>query len=465
MTRILLERTCRGLALFALAAALWLSIRAANPSPTLPRRVVLSLPDSVVTDTGNAGVRALRPMVQHGSADTTQFVFDVLPSAAMGAALGAVQAAGIPVQWVDRTGAGGLAASASRGAEPGAPLTVRASAGGIGAGSIVLRDAGGMLDSAARAGRTTSWQLASVSPPLVVQQGASTARVVVPDSASAKRVLVMAQPGWEGKFVVAALEESGWLVDGSMRVSPSGAVRIGAPQRLDVQRYAAVVVLDSIAVDASSLQAFVREGGGVVLGGDALQIPALSALRPARTTVLRGAIAGGLLTDDPRRGLEAWELAVTPGTVVLQEDRSDHGHPEPALVARRSGRGRVVAMPYRETWRWRMQGTDNGAGEHRRWWQSALAAAIEPELRTAGAGRDVRDALPGAAAPYADLVARLGSAQQVSTPAGQTSIVPTGDERRARGDIPRVLSAPVLLLFTLLALLAEWASRRLRGMR
>jgi hypothetical protein len=102
-----------------------------------------------------------------------------------------------------------------------------------------------------------------------------------------------------------------------------------------------------------------------------------------------------------------------------------------------------------------MQGTDNGAGEHRRWWQSALAAAIEPERRAAGVGRDVRDALPGAAAPYADLVARLGAAQQVATPAGRTSIVPTGDERRARGDIPRVLSAPVLLLSTLLALLAE----------
>jgi hypothetical protein len=428
MTRALFERVCRIVALAALAIALWLSVRAARPSPAGARRVVVSLPDSVVADsggdTGAAGVRALRPWVQRPTRDSALFVFGAVPAAPMRAALGAMHAAGVPVHWMDSTHAVGLAVSASRSAVPGAPLIVRASAkvetanvetanvetANVGtanadianadrATGLVLRDAGGVLDSMPRAARALSWQLASATPPLMVQQGTSTARLDLPDSVGAKRVLVVAQPGWEGKFVVAALEESGWQVDGTMRVSPSGAVTVGAPQRLSLERYAAVVVLDSMAVDASTLQAFVNRGGGVVLGGDALRVPALASLRPARTTALRGAIAGALLTDAPRGGLDAWELDVAPGAVVLQADQSDHGHSEPALVARRNGRGRVVAMPYRETWRWRMQGSDNGAADHRRWWQSALSAAAAADT-DGGAGAPMeRDALPGRAAP------------------------------------------------------------------
>jgi hypothetical protein len=148
----------------------------------------------------------------------------------------------------------------------------------------------------------------------------------------------------------------------------------------------------------------------------------------------------------------------------LQEDRSDHGHREPALVARRVGRGRVVAMPYRETWRWRMQGTDNGAAEHRRWWQGALAAAIPPAEQPRADTTATPTALPGGAAPYADLVARLGRALSADS-ARVTSDTMMDDGRGASGDIPRILSSPALLLVTLLALLAEWSSRRLRGLR
>jgi hypothetical protein len=462
MTRLLFERLCRALTFAALLTALWSSLRAGAGAEQTPRRVLLSLPDSIVADTGARGVGALRPLLDDAAPDTAVLTLGLVPSATMRAAWGAMAAAGIPVQWVDRTGAAGLAVSVSRSAVPGAALTVRASANTSGA--LVLRDVGGVLDSVPRAEPSLSWQLAGASPPLVVQQGKSAARVALPDSAGAKRVLVIAQPGWEGKFVVAALEESGWLVDGRLRVSPSGSVTLGAPERLDLERYAAVVVLDSMSVDAGALQAFVARGGGLVFGGDALQISALAALRPARPTLVRGAIAGALLSDDPRAGLEAWELAVAPGAVVLQEDRSDHGHSEPALVARRVGRGRVVAMPYRETWRWRMQGTDNGAAEHRRWWQGTLAAAIPPAERPRADATAMPSALPGGAAPYADLVARVGRALSADS-ARITSNTVVDDGRGASGDIPRILSSPVLLLVTLLALLAEWSSRRLRGLR
>ncbi len=464
MTRALFERACRVLALVALATALWVSVRGATRSPSPPRAVSWSLADSLLVDTGVAWVSALRPLLERPATDTVSLPLALLPSATMRAALGAVNAAGIPVRWIDRTDAAGLALSVGRSAVPGSPITVRASANRDTIRGVVLRDAGGVLDSVVRAERTMSWQLASASAPLAVRQGGSTAQLPVPDSADHQRVLVVAQPGWEGKFVVAALEEAGWLVDGRMRVSPSGTVTVGAPQRLALDRYAVVVVLDSMAVDATSLQAFVARGGGVVLGSDALQIPSLASLRPARPTAARGALAGALLTDEPRRGLEAWELDIAPGAVVLQSDRSGHGHSEPALVARRSGRGRVVAMPYRETWRWRMQGADNGPAEHRRWWQHALAAAVPPAAPIIVSDGGRRDALPGAAAPYADLVARLGPPQPRDVAGGGPRSA-RGDDRTARSDILRGLSAPVLLLFTLVALLAEWSSRRLRGQR
>lgn len=468
MMRLLFERLCRTVALVALLVAAWVSAcEGADPSRT-PRRMSLAMSDSVVADTGSTGVEALRPALQDRFADTAEVTLRVVPGAPLRAALSAMQAAGVAVRWTDSTGASGLAMSVSRAAAPGAPLFVRAS-GSLGA-PLLLRDGGGVLDSIPHGAPGVSWQLQSATTPLAVQQGLSRAQVPVPASAADKRVLVMAQPGWEGKFTVAALEELGWRVDGRLRVSPSGVVTVGTPERLDLERYAAVVIVDSLSIDGAALQSFVTRGGGLVLGGDALQIAALTSLRPARATVVRGAVAGALLTIDPRRGLDAWELDLTAGAVTLAEDASGHGHREPALIARRSGRGRVVAMPYRETWRWRMQGTDTGAEEHRRWWQAALVAAVPSSkdsllLGDGPASRDATvDALPGAAAPYADLVARLGPGAPAPIPMAENAARP-GDERRTTGHISRILSAPLLLLVTLLALLAEWSSRRLRGQR
>lgn len=467
MMRLLIERTCRVAALVALGVALWSSVRDARGKAPITGRTLLTLSDSIVADSGATALQSLMPLARAPRGDSTVLSLGAVPSARFRAALGALAAGGAPLQWVDRTQARGLAVSASRGSTPDAPLHVRAS---MAAGqALVLHDAGGTLDSVATPGAVMAWQLRSAVAPLVVQQGQSRALITPPDSARAQRALVIAQPGWEGKFVVAALEEAGWAVDGSMRVSPSGSVTIGTPQRLDLSRYAAVVVLDSMPVDGAAITAFVSRGGGLVLGGDALRIPALAALRPARATSVRGAIAGALLTAEPRRGLEAWELEPTAEAVVLQTDASDHGHGEPALVATRRVRGRVVAMPYRETWRWRMEGTDDGAAEHRRWWQSALLAAVPAAsgatvvMTSDAAARGQGDALPGAAAPYADLMARIGPPITLSG-IPEATLRPR-DERASRGEFPRTPAAPVLLGIAVLALLAEWTSRRLRGAR
>lgn len=476
MTRRLFEQSCRAVAFVAILTALVISWRSmGRRDGGASNRLVVALPDSLLADSLTA-MPALRSVVVAYSSrkaaigdtavsagDTLLAPLGVVPSPAMRAALGSVRASGVPFVWHDATEARGLAATVSRASAPGAPIDLRVSTVRTGARSapLVLRDAGGALDSLANPGEVAAWRLGSATDRLEVQQGRARVRLAVPDSTGARRLLVLAQPGWEGKFVVAALEEAGWLVDGTMRVSPTGAVTFGSPRALDTARYAAVLVLDSMAVDAASLSRYVNRGGGVVLGGDALRIPSLAPLRPGRATELRGAIAGALLTDAPRRGLEAWELEPAPDAVVLETDRGDHAHAEPALVARRVGAGRVIAMPYHETWRWRMQGTDDGLAAHRAWWHAAVIAASGAMAPMSTAA--VSEPYPGNGAPYADLVARVGApAADSMSGAAETARAQAG---LRENDIPLALRGWVLLGTALLLLVAEWTSRRLRGAR
>lgn len=458
--RSLVERLLRGIALVALVTAWWQLLQPSGADARARRSAPLRLSE------GDSSLGVLqRAIIAEAAAHSDSIVRDTLvlhlnavPGPQFRAALSSVRAAGWPVAWRDSTEARGLALSASRVPTPDAPVEVRAITAS--AQPLVLRDAGGLLDSVPSATGGASWRLASVASPLRARQGRATATVSVPSAVSARRVLVVGQPGWESKFVVVALEESGWSVDGSLRVSPSGVVTVGAPQALDTTRYAAVVVVDSMTVNAAAYARFVREGGGLVLGGDALRIPALSALQPARASERRGAIAGGLLTESPRLGLEAWEVTPHPDALVLQVDRGDHGHDEPALLARRIGRGRVVAMPYRETWRWRMQGTDDGLADHRAWWQAALAAAVPASW---AAPHAASDPYPQDAAPWADLVALAGAPSAPNSAGGQAEATRTATV--GHGEVPLHRNLPVLFTVALTALLAEWASRRLRGLR
>ena len=464
--RLLLERALRTIALLALAAAMYVASR---PSGARDRRGAV-VPWSVA-DVADSGTRALASTLVRevvAAAGDTQprglrVELPAVPTWRARALLGTVTGAGITVQWVDRTRASGLALSAASVAGPSGAVDVRVAGGVAASPPLVLRDGGGMLDSIASTGRA-GWRLASVSPPLRASVGASEARVAVVTPPFGRRVMLMALPGWESKFTAAALEEAGWHVDGSVRVSRRTAVTLGAPARLDTSRYAVVVLLDSMSVDAAVLTRFVRQGGGLVLGGDALRIPALASITPVRASSVRGAVAGALLTETPRRGLEAWELVATRGASVVQSDPSDHGHVEPVLVAQRLGAGRVVASAYRNSWRWRMEGTDDGAAEHRAWWGGVLAlAAGVPIGVQAAAGDSLADAYPGDAAPFADLVARLGGPVPADS-AGEPARALAGTAFAALLD--RLRAAPGLLFMVIvLALLGEWASRRLRGHR
>jgi len=469
-TRLLLERALRTVAWCALAAAMYLasqpSQRRDQPRPVV-RWSLADVADSGATALATTLVREVVAAAGDTPPRGLTMELPAIPTGRARALLGAAKGADMTVQWIDRTQASGLALSAAAVAGPSGAVDVRvagAVAGAVAAdvaasAPLVLRDGGGTLDSVPNT-RRAGWRLASVSPPLRASVGPSVARVAVAPPLFARRVMLMALPGWESKFTAAALEEAGWLVDGRYRVSPRTSVTLGAPTRLDTSRYAVVVLLDSMSVDAAVITRFVQQGGGLVLGGDALRIPSLASISPVRATSGRGAVAGALLTASPQRGLEAWELVVARGASVLQSTPSDHGHVEPVLVARRVGAGRVVASAYRNSWRWRMEGTDDGAAEHRAWWSSVLALAAGVP---AAPSDSLADAFPGDAAPYADLVARLGG----PAPADRGGAAAPDVARPAFAAwMDRLWAAPGLLFMIIaLALLGEWASRRLRGNR
>jgi len=468
--RLLLERALRTVAWCALAAAMYLasqpSRRRDQPRPVV-RWSLADIADSGATALATTLVREVVAAAGDTPPRGLTMELPAIPTGRARALLGAAKGADMTVQWIDRTQASGLALSAAAVAGPSGAVDVRVAGAVAGAVSdgveasapLVLRDGGGTLDSVPDT-RRAGWRLASVSPPLRASVGTSAARVAVVTPLFARRVMLMALPGWESKFTAAALEEAGWLVDGRYRVSPRTSVTLGAPTRLDTSRYAVVVLLDSMSVDAAVITRFVQQGGGLVLGGDALRMPSLASISPVRATSGRGAVAGALLTASPQRGLEAWELVVARGASVLQSTPSDHGHVEPVLVARRVGAGRVVASAYRNSWRWRMEGTDDGAAEHRAWWSSVLALAAGVP---AAPSDSLADAFPGDAAPYADLVARLGG----PAPADRGGAAAPDVARPAFAAwMDRLWAAPGLLFMIIaLALLGEWASRRLRGNR
>lgn len=465
MSRLLFERLCRGMACVALLAGVVLSWQTHRDEPSgghwralrVPAPAMLAADTDAADGTAAFLVREARNVA--GARDTLLLPLSVLPSASTRAAMGAMRLAGIPLRWMDSTGASGLAISVTREATPRAAFEVRVSRSKDEM-PLRLRDAGGLLDSLAfdttistSAELLHGWRIATLAAPVQVRAGSALAlQREVPDATS-KRLMVLALPGWESRFAIAALEEIGWQVDGVLRTSPTGAVTVGSPQRLDTLRYAAVVVLDSMNVDAPGLLRFVRQGGGLVLSGDALRIPALAGLSPVRARLIRNATAGALLTPTPRRGLDAWELEVLPGAEVLLRDPGSHGHEEVVVASHRLGAGRLVASGYRQLWRWRMEGTDDGIEEHRRWW-SLLVAASVPDARTPPTTE--RAVWPGDVSPYADLVALAD--RPLATP-------PKGLGRPGAAVGFRRLLPAILLGLTALSLLAEWASRRLRGLR
>lgn len=349
--------------------------------------------------------------------------------------LAALAAAGTRATWEGK-GVLPLASVAEPIADPtgGTGIRVAAPAGA----TVMLADRFGVLDSV-RAGPAGARFLARSAPTAVrVRAGTLVSRALVRDSLTLPRLLVLGQVGWESKFVTAALEEQGWAVDARLALSPKGDVRQGRIARIDTARYAAVIALDTTALGyAAQIVAYVRSGGGLVTTTAALAAPALAALRVGTTGAeLPEGASFDSVPLSPRRA-----LALVP--ISLRDDAIPVEHRDSlvAVAARRVERGRVAAIGYADTWRWRLGGGDDAVERHRAWWADLVASV-------AHVGRIRRASTePVDEAPMAHLVERLGA--PAPPPAG---IDP-------RHGIPRSWQFGLFAA----ALLLEWASRRLRG--
>ena len=420
------ELACRGAALLALGALVW---RAWHPplSPALvlrvPRTADLPTALSAALFSTPAGVEA---------------TLDSVPGAAVRAWLFALSRSGSVVSWRAAATLGASSATVEPLPEPSG--RVRLTVVGAPGTSASVHDAAGIVDSA-KLGTTGVRVLdATLNGTVRVNLSGAAVTTAPRDSLRLRSVLVLARAGWEGKFVVAALEESGWRVDARLTVAPNAVVEQGTLLGLDTARYSAAVALDETAAAlAPALIRFARSGGGVIIAPAAARIPALATLLPARLGDTLPAVLGALASESPRRGLPAVALRPTSRDAVVLERRSGAA----VTVASRVALGRVLLVGFEDTWRWRMEGSDASPAEHRAWWSGLVSA-----VAYAPSGR--RAVVPNVdEAPYAALVAAVGTA-------AASAFASTPPLLRAWWD--RMLFALLLA-----GLLTEWSSRRLRG--
>ncbi|MEO6444371.1 MAG: hypothetical protein ABIZ91_12155, partial [Gemmatimonadaceae bacterium] len=362
------ERALRGLALAALALLLWRGwhrVPAEQPSLRIASTAALSA--ALTTSVENA------PRALHATLDS-------LPGEHERDWLRALDRAGTRVTW----DAPGARQPPSLTIQPLADPSGRARLTIVGApgSTVALRDAAGPVDSTTL-GETGVHVLevtvaGSVRAHLAGASLSSALTSAVVDSQWLHPVLVLARAGWEGKFVAAALEESGWSVDTRFVVTSQAPVLQGATSTLDTAHYSAVIALDESAASmATAIRRFVRDGGGVILSAAAAQAPAFVALLPARVADTLRATPGALATETPRAGLRAIALRSVARDAVVLEWRERR----PVVVAARESLGRVVLVGFDETWRWRMQGGDEAPAAHRAWWSGLVSSVAYASRR------------------------------------------------------------------------------------
>jgi len=317
------------------------------------------------------------------------------------------------------------------------------------ASGLLVRDEVGAIDSARVRASGSVLTTPHVSGIVTAAGGNAIAAARLPDSVVVKPVLLIGIASWEGKFVLASLEERGWTVDARLGIGPGNeVVQARAKERpaavIDTARYSAVIALDSSAARyARSIGEYVRAGGGFIAAGPAAALPAFAGLMPGATQAPTLAGSFDIDSANPRRALQLMPIAaLKPGAIALEMRDT-----RTAIAARRIERGRVLQVGYLDTWRWRMGGLDeNPSSAYRSWWSGMVSSVA-----------------------YGPRVPRPAESGAVSTePTPLASLVGSLGEPRLRPDInssllgdPRLL--PVLFAILMAALFFEWASRRLRG--
>lgn len=270
-----------------------------------------------------------------------------------------------------------------------------------------------------------------------IENHAATTRLR--DTILPRRVLVIGRATWEAKFVITALEEAGWAIDARLALAPGVEVTQGTPGSPDTARHAAVLVLGApLPAIGAAVARYVRAGGGLILAGESAEAPSLAALAVGRLTARTRPTTMAFVADAPRRALAFRATALRSDALVLEEQGGGV-----TVAARRSESGRVIQIGYEDTWRWRLAGGANAVEAHRDWW-SGLVSAVAYR-----ATLPIATAIPNEAAPLAALVTALGR------PMPHAMRISSG---------ARWAPSPTLLFVVIVALLlAELASRRLRG--
>ena len=309
------------------------------------------------------------------------------------------------------------------------------------ANRVTIEDELGLIEGATATSGGARFDAPSAVGQVLAKVGSTRARAIAADSIRLGRVLILGSAGWESKFVVSALEEAGWKVDAEMRVAPSVDVTQGALSAIDTSRYSAVVALDgSAALRAAEINRYVASGGGLILAGVTGSLDGFASVRAGTTGRVQ---VPSVLEAEPGSTTLA-SLSLLPiGSLRSDAVRLDVRRGVIAAAARRHGSGKVVQEGYVDTWRWRMSGGDDSPAAHREWWTRLVSSvAYAP---TVGAARESVDN-----APNARLIEALGAPSQ-----------PAASLATAAGSISLWLLFAILSL----SLLAEWASRRLRGLR
>ena len=383
---------------------------------------------------------ALPRWTRASGVDRVHVLLDTVPDATRSAWLDALRRGGTAVSW-SGSGIPDAALETYPATDPAGGVFILTSA----PASLdrVLSDALGPIGTVAKSNELAVSRIAAIEGGVTLTSGAQPSRASVSAGVAPKRVYVAGAAGWEAKFVIAALEESGWTVDAHLVVSPDHDVWQGPRDAvLDTARYAAAVLLDSATAEsARGVEQFAANGGGVVLAGDANRARRIASLVAWRAGARESAPLGTLPADTAWRGLSRFPLDSVAGRRAITLERRGRS----AVVAvRRHRAGRVAGVGYDQTWRWRMAGSETGRAAHREWWSRVVASVAARPAITEGTGNS--------SAPLATLVGTLGSPSAPS-----------------RASVPSLLSratvSKLLGALALVALLTEWALRRRRGAR
>jgi hypothetical protein len=358
---------------------------------------------------------------------------DVTPSAASIDWLAALRHSGHSVTWTGSPPP--LAVSTEPVADPrrGTRIDVATPAGL----DVTLRDDAGVLASL-RVGNFG----ASLTAPVVVGRIAAsvrgeTASVRAPDTARIRSVVVVGSAGWEGKFVVTALEERGWPVIARFAIAPGVDVGQRASLVLDTARVAAVIAVDTtLGGLGGAIERYVRMGGGLILSGPSSLARSIAAIAPGALGARFRPAA--LPADTIGLGATGFYPVMALGPSAIALERRAGGV---SMAARRVGAGRVIQVGYDDSWRWRMAGAPGSDAAHRLWWSRLVSSVAYAPLATSEAGVS--------AAPVAAMIARIGPPRPLAA--------------TARGGF--TVDHRIYMILMMILLLAEWGSRRLRGLR